>query len=564
MEAAIEADGLPADPGLRRLAMRTYGIAYHLSPETGFRLRELESAARSWWMERHRPDLVSAVPGVVASLVGSGMIREEKPGLYRARRRAPSEPGPTGLAGYAGSLARRCLPDATDAEAAALADLFLRLRALCHAFATVAGDLSVEAGEPVEAVLLPGAIMVDARAGARLKGGRLLVLPRSGGVRGAWVPPEAMSASFPGPGRAVLRVRLDACTRWRDAEYPPERFMLTPLRFRRLCAGHQHLEPGWDMAAAGKEAAEAFAGVRLTMLAWQRFQGGLRKARRIETNAARLLWQSALPEARRASQRAPAAPLGLYAWYAQADPVVALRRRQAAEAYPILAGNLEAFEGTIDAGTPLAPAIARRLALPPAFVRHLRGKAWQALGKHHHPFLRLLGSPVLREVLERTAPERYPSGRAQWGGFLRTVDVLHRVLPWPASAPLVRAASADWTRLPGIAERSGIDDAVRRTAWDIHSSCAPSWRRAADRGAMTCIPGPGRPSCGSYSAPKAACRGWSASPTTGTGARRRAPSSACGSSARCGATRPSPGRPSPGSPSHAGPGAWSGSSTWTR
>lgn len=467
--------------GLRELARRTYGIAYHLSPATGFRLRELESAATSWWMRRHRPDLVAAMPSVVAAMVGSGMLLEGEPGLYRARRRPPAEPGLAALASYAGSLARRCLPGAPEAGADALADLFMRLRALCHAFATVSGDLSVEAGEPVEAVLLPGCIAVDATAGARLTGARMLVIPRSGGVRGVWVPPTAMEAAFPEPGKATMRVRLEACGRWRDEEFPPERFMLTPLRFRRLCAGHQELEPSWTLVQRGREAAGAFTGHAVPERAWRRFEGGLRKARRIESTAARLVWQSALPEARAVCQRAPAATLGLYAWYAHRDPAVALRRRQAGEAYPLLAGKLEPFADAIDAGLPLGPAIAERFRLPQPFVRHLRGMAWQSLGKSHHPFLQLLGASILHDVLERTPPERYPVGKAQWAGFLATVDVLHRTLPWPTSAALVRTASADWTRLPRVAARTGIQDAIQQTAMDIDVACSPILEAIAGR-----------------------------------------------------------------------------------
>ncbi len=99
-----------------------------------------------------------------------------------------------------------------------------------------------------------------------------------------------------------------------------------------------------------------------------------------------------------------------------------VRRRQALGVYPVLRGGICRFADTIDAGAPLAAAIARVHGTRPATVRALRrsdlARAQARWG------LRL---PKLLEFIDATPPNWLPRDFDGWTAFLEVQTVVHRL-----------------------------------------------------------------------------------------------------------------------------------------
>ncbi len=496
----MAADRMPADPWLRIQADRLIARAYALNGEWLGCQKKVENKLTPFWA-RIKVDYTGgeappkppspgatrvreAIPGLVAALVAAGHFSIDEQGNLRI---APNEryrdhplPKQGMLVAFAERMAERHTDDPAKREA--IATLFLNLRALHAVHATADGGL-VASRRFAAAILVPRVIGLDPVRGAVIRGAHVIVRDAKGRLSGRWATEESIAVSFSSRDRAVVTItgRLD---RGRQGNGILGDLPLSTIPSRTPRHYAAKMEPEWEGFGSygergpsvekeyrvAKGVAAGLLGFQMEPAAWRSFAASVRRSRKLGPSVSHHLVALVEDDVRAACLRSPKATIRLANWFAADGGQARTRRIQASASYPILTPYLHLAEAEIDGGAPLAPALSRTLGLHPRLVRKLSGCRWQAVGRgYDRLFTTSEMACRVSALAEAIPPERLPSKRAQWQGFLHAAEVLHDQLGWPAHPRLARDASADWERLRALSD-AGLRDSVRTVSQVLASA----------------------------------------------------------------------------------------------
>jgi hypothetical protein len=201
-------------------------------------------------------------------------------------------------------------------------------------------------------------------------------------------------------------------------------------------------------------------GEELDELLWRKFLKAIQRSNDLRFMISSHIFKMLDPEARRAALRDPFATFSTYAWYRCADEEAALRRRQASESYPFMAGRLTQLEEKIDAGAPLAETVADLAGMTVAQLRSLGTLHWQRLG-------RVIHGPIFNaNDFRGVPPERMPRTKKDWAVHMGRLAEFRRLMTPELAGLFNKAASNDPEGYTAILQKD-LEHALWSTAGDL-------------------------------------------------------------------------------------------------
>lgn len=459
----IGTDGMPADPALRRRAVK---IKYHM---TASRKRSWPGGQPPWFLKSiFSGESLKEATVVWRALVASKTIVGNARLGYRFVEKGRLNPVDSAAKKANFEAVSRTVAERACSSPPAVG----RCRMLFWRVRTLYGIHKVRAGTG-SAVVVPLSIGMEEAGPAITEAFAVLVTER--GLVASIAPRAALSQRFDGEALS-LSVEPAACVPDPEMQKLLDESYVSPFTSRP-----SDLLPKLSRLArksvAGmhpfRDESSAFVGETISPERWKSFMASLKRTSPLGGMFTRVLFTALDPETRRAAMRNPVGKVALYGWLC-GGPAGGGRRRQASAAFPVFTQRLAAVEDAIDEGRELVPALSAALGLPAPAIRRLSGLTWQKLGREYGILAEGSRDDDLTGLLASISPERVPATRKEWVAAATAARHIGRSFGWPSPGSLALAASKDWEGFSAVAEE-GLFHAISDTARAVAAAALGEW-----------------------------------------------------------------------------------------